>query len=65
MVRIVPSVYESAIQHQDGSRVEVEFNAGLTTYDGRPADLVLVRDIRERRESAGRNWRQADVCSAW
>ena len=44
----VPTIYESAIQHQDGSRVEVEFNAGLTTYDGRPANLVIVRDIRER-----------------
>ncbi len=28
--------------------MEVEFNAGLTTYDGRPATLVFVRDIRER-----------------
>ena len=44
----VPSIYEAAIQHRDGSRVEVEFNAGLTTYDGRPATLVFVRDIRER-----------------
>ena len=32
-------------------RVEVEFNAGLTTYDGRPAILVLVRDITERKQA--------------
>lgn len=43
-----PSVYEAAILHRNGSRIEVEFNAGLTTYDGEPADLVFVRDIRER-----------------
>jgi PAS domain S-box-containing protein len=44
----VPSIYESAIKHKDGSGVEVEFNAGMTTYGGKPADLVIVRDIRER-----------------
>ncbi len=46
--KAVPSVYESAIEHKDGSEVGVEFNAGLTSHNGRPADLVLVRDIRER-----------------
>ena len=47
----VSSIYESAIEHRDGSRVEVEFNAGLTTYEGKPADLVIVRDITERRKA--------------
>ena len=41
----VPSVYESTILRNDGSHVEVEFNAGLTNYGGKPADLVIVRDI--------------------
>ncbi|MGD9346738.1 MAG: PAS domain S-box protein, partial [Candidatus Aminicenantes bacterium] len=45
----VPSVYESALLHKDGSRVEVEFNAHVTTFDGEPADLVIVRDITERK----------------
>jgi PAS domain S-box-containing protein len=44
----VPSVYELALRHQDGSRVEVEVNAGLTRYEGKDADLVFIRDIRER-----------------
>jgi PAS domain S-box-containing protein len=44
----VPAIYESTMQHKDGSRVYVEFNAGLTTYDGKPANLIIVRDIRER-----------------
>jgi PAS domain-containing protein len=44
----VPPIYESAIQHRDGSRVEVEFSVGPTTYDRKPASLTMVRDIRER-----------------
>ena len=47
----VPSIYESAIQHKDGSQVEVEFNAGLTTYDGKDAVLVMVRDITQRKRT--------------
>ena len=43
-----PSIYELAIQHKDGSRVEVEFSAGLTIYEGSPAVLVIVRDITAR-----------------
>jgi len=44
----VPSVYEVALRHQDGSQVEIEVNAGLSIDEGRPADLVFIRDIRER-----------------
>ena len=44
-----PPIYDSVIQHKDGSRVEVEFNAGLTTIQGQVADLVIVRDISDRK----------------
>jgi len=47
----VPSVYESAVLHKDGSRAEVEFNAGLTLYNGKPADLVMIHDITERKQA--------------
>jgi PAS domain S-box-containing protein len=43
-----PSIFESAIQHKDGSRVEVELSAGLTTYAKKPAILVIIRDNTER-----------------
>ena len=46
----VPPVYESALRHKDGSRIEVELNAGIVTYQGKPADLVLVRDITDRKQ---------------
>lgn len=47
----VPSTYEMTLRHRDGSPIEVEINAGLTTYRGRPAHLIFVRDIRERMEA--------------
>jgi len=44
----VESIYETALLHSDGSRVDVELNAGVITYGGRLADLVIVRNITER-----------------
>ncbi len=47
----VPSLVETVLVDRAGRRHEVELNAGLTTYEGRPADLVVVRDITERRKA--------------
>ncbi|MEW6097195.1 MAG: PAS domain S-box protein [bacterium] len=47
----VPPVYESALLHKDGSKVEVEINATSTTYHGKPADLPIVRDITSRKRA--------------
>jgi len=46
----VPSTYETVLQRRDGSLINVELNAGLITSGDRPADLVFVRDITERRK---------------
>jgi len=45
----IPTNYETALRHKDGSRIEVEFNAGIITYRGRPADFVQIKDITERK----------------
>ncbi len=45
----VEPIYETALRHRDGRRIEVELNAGVIMYQGRPADLVFVRDITERK----------------
>lgn len=45
----VPGVYETAFNHKDGSRLDVEINAGITLYEGQPSDMVFVRDITERK----------------
>jgi len=47
----LPTVYETVMRRKDGTRLEVELNAGTIEYDGRPADLVVVRDVSERKDS--------------
>ena len=44
-----PSTYETTMMRKDGSRSFVEMNAGIVEYEGRPADLVIVRDINDRK----------------
>jgi len=47
----VADLYESAILTGDGRRLEVEVNAGVISYQGRPADFVYVRDISQRKQA--------------
>lgn len=41
--------YEIAIKDKFGRKREVEINAGLINYKGKSADLVIIRDITERK----------------
>jgi PAS domain S-box-containing protein len=43
----LPSRYETTLMHKDGSRSFVEVNASVIMYKGKPADLVIVRDIND------------------
>jgi PAS domain S-box-containing protein len=45
------SIYETVFVRRDGQLVYAEVNAGLTTYQDRPADLVFIRDITERKQA--------------
>ena len=44
-----PSIYETILKRKDGGRFFPEVNAGVVSYDGRPGDLIIVRDINERK----------------
>ena len=44
-----PSTYETIMMRKDGSKSFVELNAGVIMFEGRPADLVIVRDINDRK----------------
>lgn len=46
-----PSIYETIFRHNKGHKVYVEISAGIINYLGKPADLVIVRDNTERRET--------------
>jgi diguanylate cyclase (GGDEF)-like protein/PAS domain S-box-containing protein len=43
----VPSRYQNMMLHRSGRQIDVEINAGLMQYEGRPAVLALIRDISE------------------
>jgi|GEM_PF-738311 PAS domain S-box-containing protein len=48
----VPTTYETVLRRRDGSRIYVELNAGIISVQGKPADLIIIRDVTERRNAA-------------
>ena len=47
----VASRFESRIVRPDGTTTDVEINAAMTTYEGRPAALLIMRDVTERKRA--------------
>ncbi|MBC7219071.1 MAG: PAS domain S-box protein [Hadesarchaea archaeon] len=47
----VPSRYEFEILSKDGRSIPVEASASVIEYQGRPADLAILRDISERKKA--------------
>jgi PAS domain S-box-containing protein len=45
------SMYETVFKTKTGLRIHAEVNAALITYRGRPADLVIIRNINERKKA--------------
>ena len=45
----IPAIYQAVLKRKDGSRSYVELNAGIIIYQGKPADLVIIRDINDRK----------------
>lgn len=46
-----PRVYELPIKHKDGHDLFVEFNTVPITYQGKPANMIIIRDITERKRA--------------
>jgi PAS domain S-box-containing protein len=46
---VMPMMYETILRRSDGTKIFAELNAGLITFQGTPADLVIIRDITERK----------------
>jgi len=44
----VTPIYATVLRRRNGEKVYVELNAGAITYQDRPADLVIIRDVTER-----------------
>jgi PAS domain S-box-containing protein len=46
----VPEIYETKLLLKNNRTLEVEVNASVITYQGKPADLAIIRDISERKQ---------------
>jgi PAS domain S-box-containing protein/putative nucleotidyltransferase with HDIG domain len=47
----VEKIFELEVITKDGIRLPLEVNTAVIEYEGRPADLVITRDITERRRA--------------
>jgi PAS domain S-box-containing protein len=47
----VPTRYEIAISNKDGQEIPVEVNANQIDFEGKPADMAIIRDITERKKA--------------
>ncbi|GAH39023.1 unnamed protein product, partial [marine sediment metagenome] len=47
----ITPLYEAGLMRKDGSKAYVELNVGQITYEGKPAELVMIRDITERKQA--------------
>ncbi len=47
----VENEYETIISHKSGYNIYVELSIGQITYEGRPADMVMARDITENKKA--------------
>jgi hypothetical protein len=46
-----PKTYESALVHKDGQRIDVELSGNIISYQEKPADMVMIHDITERKKA--------------
>ncbi|MBN1692182.1 MAG: PAS domain S-box protein [Dehalococcoidales bacterium] len=47
----VPADYETTIIGHDGKRINTDISACMITYEGRPAVMVIIRDITDRKKA--------------
>ncbi|NPE30151.1 transporter substrate-binding domain-containing protein [Methanococcoides sp. SA1] len=47
----IPHRYELDFLSKDGKKIPVEINASYIEYDGKPADMAIIRDITERKKA--------------
>jgi len=47
----IPYRYELYLLSKDGKKIPVEISASYIEYDGKPADMAIIRDITERKKA--------------
>ncbi len=46
----MPAVYETVLRNISGRKISVEMNSGFINYEGGLADLLIVRDVTQRKQ---------------
>jgi len=46
-----PVIFEASVKRKDGTTANVELSAGRINYQGKPASLVIMRDVTDRRRT--------------
>jgi len=46
-----PSIYETVFKNKAGQFIPAEVNAAIISFQGKPADLVIIRNITERKKA--------------
>jgi PAS domain S-box-containing protein len=46
-----PSIYETVLMRKDGGIFSAEVNGSIISYKGKPANLVIIRDISDRKKA--------------
>jgi PAS domain S-box-containing protein len=44
-------IFETALVHKNGRIISIEMNGSVIQYEGKPADLVIIRDISGRKQA--------------
>jgi len=57
----IPPLYETILKRKDGSSFFAELNAGLISFEGKTADLIIIRDINERKKIEERLRKSEDL----
>ena len=46
-----PVIFEASVKRKDGTMTSVELSAGQIIYQGKPANLIIMRDVTDRRKT--------------
>jgi len=46
-----PAIFNASVKHKCGERVSIELSSGSIPYEGKPAHLVILRDVSDRKRT--------------
>ncbi len=47
----ISGIFETSLRHKNGLKIPVEATARMVTYNGKPAGIIIIRDITEKKRA--------------